>query len=65
MIDQLSADELSYIENTYGPIEFNPNYQPTRQESVIGITLFTGNRIAHGVPQKTKNFILTSIEDLS
>jgi hypothetical protein len=65
MIDQLSEDEISYIENRYGPIEFNPDYQPTRRESVIGITLFTGNRLAHGVHQEIGKFVLINVEDVS
>jgi hypothetical protein len=69
MIDQLSADERLYIENTYGPIEVNPDYQPTQRETDLGlkkgVTLFTGNRIAYGVHQETGNFILTNIETLS
>ena len=63
MIDQLSNDELAYFENKYGAVEYNPDYQPTPRERKIGVTLFTGNRLAHGVEQSDK-FILTDVQDL-
>ena len=67
MIDQLSVDEVSYIENTYGPIEFNPDYQPRQGwEELVGITLFTGNRVAQGYPSTTTGkFMLINVKDFS
>jgi hypothetical protein len=63
MIDQLTNDELAYFENRYGKIEYNPVYEPTARERKMTVTLFTGNRLAHGVEQSDK-FILTDVQDL-
>ena len=63
MLDQLTPEEQAMIETKYKSITVDASYTPTRRESIMGITLFEGNRIAHGVPRET-DFVLISVEDL-